>query len=59
MKKFVSPKDVLEKLSISRSSLYRRIRDKTILSVRLGNRVLIDQEALEKLLTVKPESPAA
>ncbi len=31
MKKFVSPKDVLEKLPISRSSLYRRIRDKTIL----------------------------
>jgi excisionase family DNA binding protein len=42
--------EVAELLGIGRSSVYRRIADGTIRTVKVGRRVLIPRAALEELL---------
>jgi excisionase family DNA binding protein len=49
---WLSVKDFLERHrgQIGRSSVYDRIKDKSLPAVRLGRRILIPADALERLL---------
>jgi excisionase family DNA binding protein len=50
-KAVLTAREVQELLRLSRSTVYARISDGTIPSVRIGGRILIPRAALERLLS--------
>lgn len=52
MTSWLTPRQFLElhKGKLGRNSLYDHIRDKTVPSVRLGRKILIPADALERML---------
>ena len=47
---YVNAGDVLKRLPISKATLYRWLRNGIIPSIRIGGRVFIEKEALDRLL---------
>jgi excisionase family DNA binding protein len=49
-KKFYSPREAAEVLSVSSATIARRLRDGTIQHVKLGSRVLIPSSFFDSLM---------
>ncbi|MGD0724362.1 MAG: helix-turn-helix domain-containing protein [Spirochaetia bacterium] len=54
---FVTPRQVREALNIGRATLYRRLKDGTIPSVRIGRLLRIPLAALEEMTRVQRRDP--
>ena len=54
---FYSIADVMQITGLSRVSIHRRVKDKTLSAVKLGRRVLIPAEVIEKLKGLAFHSP--
>jgi predicted site-specific integrase-resolvase len=49
-KRFYSPKELVDVLSVSPATIRRRLKDGTIKSCRLSGRIIVPVEAIDKLV---------
>ncbi|MBI3947270.1 MAG: helix-turn-helix domain-containing protein [Armatimonadetes bacterium] len=59
-RRFYSPDEFADMSGMSRNHTYTQIREGTIPSIRLGRRILIPREAIERLAqqAMDPQAPA-
>jgi excisionase family DNA binding protein len=50
MKRYLSVKEVCERLPVGKSLVYRLVRDGTLPSTRLGGKILVDEDGLVAIL---------